>query len=199
MPFGSLGYNLVHQILPHSVIGTSHQLFVRFVSLATEDGAGGYKTVQPHKGADTTLSSRVGGSDTANVNATDVDDKTNSGGDTASISFGDSDVATSDHALTSFAGYLYWGTGWDSAVQSAGNRLVRVGIVATEGCNLYCDGKLVAAQAKSTSNSIQGTGSGVIRYYTFTARGAYTSLEGHNSTDTTAMVGTMEFTCFAYW
>jgi hypothetical protein len=199
MPFGSLGYNLVHQILPHSVIGTSHQLFVRFVSLATESGAVGYKTVQPHKGAETTLSSRVGGSDAANVNATDVDDKTNSGGDTVSISFGDADVATSDHALTSFAGYLYWGTGWDSAVQSAGNRLVRVGLVAKEGMNLYADGKLVAAQSKPTSNSIQGTGDGNIRYYTFTARGAYTALEGHFTTDGTNMVCTMEYTCYAYW
>jgi hypothetical protein len=198
MPFGTAGYNLVHQILPHSVIGTSHQLFVRFVSLATEDGAGGYKAVQPQKGADTTLSVRVGGSDTANVGAMDVDDKSNSGGDTATISFGDSDLATSDHALSSFAGYLYWGTGWDSAVQGASNRLVRVGILATEGMNLYADGKLVAAQAKPNSNSIQGT-SGTIRYYTFTARGAYTALEGHCSTDDSDMVCTMEYTCFAYW
>ena len=199
MPFGTAGYNLVHQILPHSVIGTSHQLFVRFVTINVDNTAfKAGEALQPHKGADNSTSTRVGGSVTANVNATEVDDKTNSGGDTASIAFGNSDLSTSDHPISSFAGYLYWGTGWDSAVQSAGNRLVRVGIQATEGLNLYCDGKLVSAQFRANTNSIDGTGAAVA-YYAFTARGAYTALEGHITTDATNMVGTMEFTCFAYW
>ena len=199
MPFGTAGYNLVHQILPHSLIGTSHQLFVRFVTINVDNTAfKAGEALQPHKGADNSTSTRVGGSVTANVNATEVDDKTNSGGDTASIAFGNSDLSTSDHPISSFAGYLYWGTGWDSAVQSAGNRLVRVGIQATEGLNLYCDGKLVSAQFRANTNSIDGTGAAVA-YYAFTARGAYTALEGHITTDATNMVGTLEFTCFAYW
>jgi hypothetical protein len=107
----------------------------------------GEKALQPHKGANNTGSNRIGDSDTANANATDVDDKTNSGGDTATIAhirrvrLGHQQPR--NHVVSSFAGYLYWGTGWDSAVQGASNRLVRVGALATEGMNLYCDGKLV--------------------------------------------------------
>ena len=76
--------------------------------------------------------------------------------------------------------------------------MVRVSVLAVEGLNLYCDGKLVVAQAKDNSNSISGSGTST-RYYTFTARGAYTALEGHCTTDDTNMVATMGFTCFSYW
>jgi hypothetical protein len=64
--------------------------------------------------------------------------------------------------------------------------------------NLYCDGKLVIAQSRASSNSINGTGVAV-RYYQFTARGSYTALEGHFTTDGTDMVGSLAFTCFSYW
>ena len=64
--------------------------------------------------------------------------------------------------------------------------------------NLYCDGKLVAAQTRSTTNSISGTGDNYM-YYTFTARGSYTALEGHFTTDASDMVGAMAFTCYSYW
>ena len=132
------------------------------------------------------------------VNATDIDDKTNSGGGTVSISYGHSDVTDGTHFVSSFAGYIYWGTGWATAVQNADNRMVRVSVVAVEGLNLYCDGKLVVAQAKDFSNNISGAGTST-RYYTFTARGSYTALEGHCTTDGTNMVATMGFTCFSYW
>jgi hypothetical protein len=200
MPFGTLGYNLVHQCLPHSVIGTSHQLFVRFTAQPTSSSAAaGYehKTLQPHKGSYSAHNSLVGGF-VDSVQSTDIDDKTNSGGSTVSISYGHSDVADGTHFVSSFAGYIYWGTGWATAVQNANNRMVRVAVVAVEGLNLYCDGKLVVAQAKDNSNSISGSGTNT-RYYTFTARGAYTALEGHCTTDDTNMVATMGFTCFSYW
>jgi hypothetical protein len=53
MPFGSLGYNLVHQCLPHSVIGTSHQLFVRFTAQpASASNAAGQEHKTLHHGRD---------------------------------------------------------------------------------------------------------------------------------------------------
>ena len=201
MPFGSLGYNLVHQCLPHSVIGTSHQLFVRFTAQpASASSAAGqeHKTLQPHKGSYSAFHTITDGTFNGAVNATDIDDKTNSGGGTVSISYGHSDVTDGTHFVSSFAGYIYWGTGWATAVQNADNRMVRVSVVSVEGLNLYCDGKLVVAQAKETSNNISGAGANT-RYYTFTARGSYTALEGHCTTDDTNMVATMGFTCFSYW
>ena len=121
--------------------------------------------LQSHKGSNNIQNVRVCGNDTSNrtVNDGGAVDKTNSGGDTATVQFNDSDLTSgvADHMFTSFAGYLYWGTGWDSAVQTADNRMVRVSVTATEGLNLFCDGKIVAAQSRESTHGITGGGTGV--------------------------------------
>ena len=200
--FGSVGARMVRQILPASVIGTSHQLFARYRTVKIGTGVDAHKALQSHKGSNNIQNVRVYGNNTSNrtVNDGGAVDKTNSGGDTATVQFNDSDLTSgvADHMFTSFAGYLYWGTGWDSAVQTADNRMVRVSVTATEGLNLFCDGKIVAAQSRESTHGITGGGTGV-RHYVFTARGDYTAIEGHITSDDTALVTRLDFTCFSYW
>jgi hypothetical protein len=200
--FGSVGARMVRQILPASVIGTSHQLFARYRTVKIGTGVDAHKALQSHKGSNNIQNVRVYGNDTSNrtVNDGGAVDKTNSGGDTATVQFNDSDLTSgvADHMFTSFAGYLYWGTGWDSAVQTADNRMVRVSVTATEGLNLFCDGKIVAAQSRESTHGITGGGTGV-RHYVFTARGDYTAIEGHITSDDTALVTRLDFTCFSHW
>jgi len=200
--FGTVGFKMVHQILPASVIGTSHQLFARYRTVKIGTGVDAHKALQSHKGSNNIQNVRVYGNNTSNrtVNDGGAVDKTNSGGDTATVQFNDSDLTSgvADHMFTSFAGYLYWGTGWDSAVQTADNRMVRVSVTATEGLNLFCDGKIVAAQSRESTHGITGGGTGV-RHYVFTARGDYTAIEGHITSDDTALVTRLDFTCFSYW
>ena len=200
--FGTVGFKMVHQILPASVIGTSHQLFARYRTVKIGTGDYGHMALQSHKGSNNIQNVRVYGNDTSNrtVNDGGAVDKTNSGGDTATVQFNDSDLTSgvADHMFTSFAGYLYWGTGWGSNVRTADNRMVRVSVTATEGLNLFCDGKIVAAQSRESTHSISAGGTGV-RHYVFTARGDYTAIEGHITSDDTALVTRLDFTCFSYW
>jgi hypothetical protein len=46
--FGTVGFKMAHQILPASVIGTSHQLFARYRTVKIGAGDNGHMALQSH-------------------------------------------------------------------------------------------------------------------------------------------------------